>query len=84
MVSDDIFYTKFRDWIVGIDEVAEELRREGEEENGDVAGNDEENKDGGFGYVENELRSHRISFLMQQLEIVPSDVREMYRQMMRA
>ena len=95
MVSDEVFYTKFRDWIVGSDEVGEEVMRPGqqvenkghqedEDGGGNGVGNDEENKDGGFGNGENDHKSNRISFLLHQLEIVPTDVRKMYSKMMRA
>ena len=71
MLSDDIFYSRFRDLIVGAEEDgANEDIKALNEEGGNVlkAGN----------------KSQRIKFMMHQLEMVPSMNRDFYCNMMRS
>ena len=81
MVSDDVFYGKFRDWVIGTDGDAEELKEAGVADRKD----DDGNGDGNDGNEEllAEVKSQKITFLLHQLEIIPADVREMYRNLMR-
>ena len=81
MVSDDVFYGKFRDLVIGTDGDAEELKEAGVADRKD----DDGNGDGNDGNEEllAEVKSQKITFLLHQLEIIPADVREMYRNLMR-
>ena len=82
MVSDDIFYTKFRNWVIGVDEKAEE-KHDAEDE---VKNNDDGNGNNGDRNADSveKQKSHRVSFLVHQLDIIPEDVRGMYCNAMRA
>ena len=81
MVSDDVFYRKFRDWVLGNDAETEELKvaamADRKDDDGNVGGDD------GKVEVLAEMKSQKITFLLHQLEIIPVDVREMYRNVMR-
>ena len=71
MLSDDIFYSRFCDLIVGSDKEAanEDMKAVNEEE----------------GIVHNaENKSQRIKFMMHQLELLPSLNRDFYCNMMRS
>ena len=53
MVADDISYRKFRNWVIGIDVVAEEEKFGNEEEKDIAEGN---------GHDAAQVKSHRVTF----------------------
>ena len=66
MVSDELFYHKFRDWIIGVHEredVKEAVNDVGEDGNAD--GND----DPGMVDNENDQKSDRVAFFLHQMNI---------------
>ena len=75
MVADDIFYKKFRNWLIGTDAKVEEQKLANQEEKEIAEGN---------GHDAVQEKSHRVTFLMEQLDIIPADVRLMYTMLMRA
>ena len=93
MVADDLFYNKFRDWIIGAPEVGdekeggiEEAGADGEGDNAEEAGADGEgdNAEGGMNIEEKEKKSSRVAFFLHQMDIIPDDVRDLYNNMLRA
>ena len=62
MVADDIFYKKFRNWVIGTDAEVEEQK---------LAHQEEEELAEGNGHDAAQVKSHRVTFLMEQLEIIP-------------
>ena len=80
MLSDEMFYTKYRNWVIGVDEIEEGPGGNNEQvqqENGE--GNIEDNDEADIVHT-----SHRIAFLLHQLDIIPMDVRDVYGNLMRA
>ena len=93
MVADDLFYNKFRDWIIGAPEVGdekeggiEEAGADGEGDNAEEAGavGEGDNAEGGMNIEEKEQKSSRVAFFLHQMDIIPDDVRDLYNNMLRA
>ena len=82
MVSDDIFYKKFRNWIIGVDEKSE-YKNDVFIENKNNDDDNDINEDRIANILE-EQKSHRVTFLLHQLDIIPEDVRGIYCNVMRA
>ena len=68
MVSDDIFYKKFRNWVIGVDEKSEDKKGVVIEDNNndDVNGINEDR----IADMLEEQKSHRVTFLLHQLDII--------------
>ena len=81
MVSDEVFYGKFRDWIIGVDD-SEDVK-EAVNDGGDN-GIADGNNDAVINDNESDQKSGRVAFFLHQMNIIPDDVRVVYNNMLRA
>ena len=81
MVTDDLFYHKFRDWIIGVQERADENDAENEDGGGD---GEVDIAEPGMNVEEKEQKSDRVAFFLHQMDMIPNDVREVYNSLLRA
>jgi len=80
MLSDEGFYSNFRNWILSLDEKVEEEKKETEEEHK----KGEENNVDDTAHEELQRKSLRVSFLLHQVEVIPTQTRDFYCNMMRS
>ena len=81
MLSDEMFYSKFRNWVIGMDDIEEEGKRQNVGNNREEQGDEGNGEDNDAGDVVQRLQ--RIAFLLHQVDIIPMDVRNMYCNLMR-